>query len=209
MTGRIGAQAEAVMAADARLAQAEDALNRLDGRSGALLFLAGQAALVVTLLVSATLVERQEVSAAIAAFALLAALAGLEAFAPLRRGALELGRAWLAARRLGPRLDVAETPRSRAGSAGRLALRLSNITLRHEGAARPVLAGLNLEIAEGECVALVGESGAGKSSILALIAGELAPEAGSPHPGLPHGVDEPASRPVPGQPTRQPVARRA
>jgi ATP-binding cassette subfamily C protein CydC len=110
MTGRIGAQAKAVMAADARLAQAEDALNRLDGRSGALLFLAGQAALVVTLLVSATLVERQEVSAAIAAFALLTALAGLEAFAPLRRGALELGRAWLAARRLGPRLDVADAP---------------------------------------------------------------------------------------------------
>jgi ATP-binding cassette subfamily C protein CydC len=179
MTGRIGAQAKAVMAADARLAQAEDALNRLDGRSGALLFLAGQAALVVTLLVSATLVERQEVSAAIAAFALLTALAGLEAFAPLRRGALELGRAWLAARRLGPRLDVADAPVAWPVAPEGVALRLSNITLRHEGAARPVLAGLNLEIAEGECVALLGESGAGKSSILALIAGELAPEAGS------------------------------
>jgi ATP-binding cassette subfamily C protein CydC len=179
MASRVAAQADAVMAADTRLAQAEDALNRLDGRSGALLFLAGQAALVVTLLVSATLVEQQAISASIAALALLAALAGLEAFAPLRRGALELGRAWLAARRLGPRLHATETVPTRAVAPPGLALRLADVTLCYPGAVAPVLAGLNLEIAEGECVALVGESGAGKSSILALVAGEIEPVQGS------------------------------
>lgn len=179
MAGRVHAQAQAVMAADAKLTEAEDALNRLDGCSGALLFLAGQAALVVTLLISATLVEEQAISAAVAAFALLAAFAGLEAFAPLRRGALELGRALLAARRLGPRLQAAaEAPVEWPASAPGTALRLQGVTLRHDGAAEPVLRDLNLHVAEGECVALVGESGAGKSSILALISGEMPLEAG-------------------------------
>lgn len=185
MAGRANAQADAVMAADGRLAQAEAALNRLDGRSGALLFLAGQAALVVTLLVSATLVEQRAISAPIAALALLAALAGLEAFAPLRRGALELGRAWLAARRLGPRLRAPDARPARATAPQGLALRMAGVTLRYPGAHAAVLDGLDLQIAEGECVALVGESGAGKSSILALIAGEAEPASGSI--ALPHG----------------------
>src|SRR5918911_2995257 len=46
------------------------------------------------------------------------------------------------------------------------------------GAAGTVLRGLDLGIDEGETVALVGRSGAGKSTILKLINGLLTPDAG-------------------------------
>lgn len=44
---------------------------------------------------------------------------------------------------------------------------------------QPVLSGFNLHIQAGETVALIGESGSGKSTIAALLAGFYAPEAGA------------------------------
>jgi ATP-binding cassette subfamily C protein CydC len=174
MAGRAEAQTASILAADARLSAAEDMLNRLETRSAAVLFLAGQAALVATLLVSASLVERGSISAPVAALAMLASLAATEAFAPLRRGAMELGRALLAAKRLAPRLaGAAPKPAALPVAPPGLALQLRNVTLRYAGASRAVLEGFSLELGTAECVALVGESGAGKSSVLALISGEL------------------------------------
>jgi peptide/nickel transport system ATP-binding protein len=45
--------------------------------------------------------------------------------------------------------------------------------------AKPVLRSINLSIRLGECVALVGESGAGKSTILRIAAGLLKPDSGT------------------------------
>jgi osmoprotectant transport system ATP-binding protein len=61
--------------------------------------------------------------------------------------------------------------------------RAASIALRgvrvSRGAAGVVLDGLTLEIAAGETVALVGRSGAGKSTILKTINGLIVPEAGT------------------------------
>jgi len=59
---------------------------------------------------------------------------------------------------------------------------------------RPVLRGIDLEIAHGESVALVGENGAGKTTLLRCLAGIVRPTAGQVYWfGEPAG-DTPASR---------------
>src|SRR2546430_4073923 len=57
-------------------------------------------------------------------------------------------------------------------------VRLEGVQFGHEGG-RPVLAGLDLHVAAGESVALVGATGSGKSTIAGLLARLYDPDAGS------------------------------
>lgn len=56
---------------------------------------------------------------------------------------------------------------------------LTNIALTYPGADRAALAGVSLEVSEGQSLALVGPTGAGKSTIADVILGVLEPESGA------------------------------
>ncbi|WFU07888.1 thiol reductant ABC exporter subunit CydC [Rhizobium sp. CB3090] len=179
MTGRLQAQRVAIGDADRRLAEADHALNRIENAVGIGFSLASTLLLTATLLTVAALEKRGMIGAPAAAFGLLIAVAATEPFAALRRGALELGRTLLAAKRIVPRLatqNVAyEIARPREG----YAFQLEAVSARYESARHPAIGTLTLSLLAGERLALVGASGVGKSTILALLAGEIAPASGT------------------------------
>ncbi|AQZ50572.1 thiol reductant ABC exporter subunit CydC [Martelella mediterranea] len=180
LAGRLDAQRERVENADRREYAADLALNRIDSNTGFGFDMVTALILAGVLLAGAALAEAGQITAPLAALALLIAFAALEPFAALRRGAMELGRTLLAARRLSPRLEAepAASAVHAAPDAG-IAMAFDNVRLRYPGRGGAAISGLTLTIAEGERVALIGASGAGKSSIMALIAGEVAPDAGT------------------------------
>jgi len=55
---------------------------------------------------------------------------------------------------------------------------LDNVRFRYPGTDRPTIEGLSLSIRPGACVAFVGSTGAGKSTVVDLILGLLSPEQG-------------------------------
>ena len=175
MAGRLHAQGDAMAAADHQLAQADRALNRLDASAGMAYGIAGTLTLVGVLLAVGLLADQHAIGAPAAALALLVALTALEPFAALRRGALDAGRAWLAARRLAPLLvphEASTVPPVLAANDDDV-LRLRNVCATHPGSDVVVLHDVTLTLHVGERIALIGASGAGKSTLLAVIAGEI------------------------------------
>ena len=111
-----------------------------------------------------------------------------EAFVPLRRFAQhyhDRAAALGAAAELRPLLreprrpvpEPTGTPQGAPGPPPVVVLR--NVHFRHRPTSRPVLAGIDLEVARGERIAIKGRSGAGKSTLLHLVAGFVPPDEGS------------------------------
>ncbi|QFR32350.1 thiol reductant ABC exporter subunit CydC [Ancylobacter sp. TS-1] len=178
MAGRLGARCDGLAEADARLAQADDALNRIEAGTGAAISVLGWLVLALAVIAVAALSEVRAVEPAIAALVLLVVLASLDPFGLLRRGAVELERALIAARRVAPRLASSGPAITVEPPSPGIAVRLEQVDLRPERAARPALIGLVLTVRTGERIALIGASGAGKSTLIAALAGEIGVAAG-------------------------------
>lgn len=201
LAGRLPAQCAQLARLDMTLARHDAALHRLDTGAGWLYAVGGHVTVAAVLLAVGALAQQvashpvqpqvqhiqtqvQQLGAPAAALALLIALAALEPFAALRRGAIEAGRSWLAMRRVAPRLRqqddaaVPAPPDAGTGTDSGTVLLLCAAAVFHPGRTRAALHATDLLIAVGERVAVVGSSGVGKSTLLALAAGELAAQAG-------------------------------
>ncbi len=203
LAGRLPAQCAQLARLDTNLARHDAALHRLDTGAGWLYAVGGHVTVAAVLLAVGALAQQvashpvpqqvpqiqaqvQQLGAPAAALALLIALAALEPFAALRRGAIEAGRSWLAMRRVAPRLrqqDDAAVPALPDASTGTgtdsgTVLLLCAAAVFHPGRTGAALHATDLRIAVGERVAVVGSSGVGKSTLLALAAGELTARAG-------------------------------
>ena len=179
MSNRLGAHLRLMAATDQSLATADRELNRIESDAGLGLGILGAAILASVLVAVAFLAERGTIGAPVATFAVLLALAGLEPFGALRRGAVEFGRTLLAAQRLGPRLaEPPHTDTRQTVEDDDLAFRIDNAEVRLSGVSRPILQNVSLTADLGEHIAIIGPSGAGKSTLLSLLAGELSPACG-------------------------------
>ncbi|MDR9818114.1 ATP-binding cassette domain-containing protein [Rhizobium hidalgonense] len=179
MAGRLAAQSSAIAAADHYAGRADDRLNRVETGLTFGFGLVSTLLLTASLLAVAALAETKAITPPVAALGLLVAFAAVEPFTALRRGALELGRTLLAAKRVAPRLAAAEASEPLAAPLSGYAFSLAAVTAFHENSAVPALVGIDLTLPQGERLAVIGSSGAGKSSLLALLSGELPARAGT------------------------------
>lgn len=105
------------------------------------------------------------------------------ALAPLEQlvGAIKPAMAaWRAYRRLKALPDAVRlVDVGDSGDSAEDRLKLRDVVVYLPGRRVPALRNVSLEIAPGECVALVGPNGAGKSTLAAVIAGAVVPSSGS------------------------------
>jgi ATP-binding cassette subfamily B protein len=100
-----------------------------------------------------------------------------------------LGYAWENAAFGGNYLSFIQSPERASGNAELprdRGVELKDVSFRYPGAGLNAVEGVTLSIAPGESVAIVGENGAGKSSLVRLISGLYHPDTGSIHVG---GID--------------------
>lgn len=178
MAGRMPAQIKAVQRADDYIASSDRTLNRIEILTGTGLGILHAALLSGGLVVAGLLVYSGNISAPVAALALLIILGAIEPFMALRRGAIELGRTIIAARRIVPQLAQPDKTIELQPPIEGLAIRLKGVKVRHQGAPAYALDDVSLDIKPGERVAIIGTSGAGKSTLLNVLAGEIEVEHG-------------------------------
>jgi thiol reductant ABC exporter CydC subunit len=173
----------------ARVRSADRELGRLAARDALVAGTADAAAIAVAGLTTAGVLalavsahDAGTLDRVLVATLALLALASFETVAPLPGAARELAGTLAAGRRV---LELtARTPAVRDPGRPAVAPRptgavaLESVTARYPGAVSPALTGLDLRLEPGERVALVGPSGAGKTTVTNLLLRFLDPDEG-------------------------------
>jgi ATP-binding cassette subfamily C protein CydC len=154
------------------------AVDRIERQTGFWLDVAGWGSVALALGIGTSLAQSGQISPAQAAIGVFAALALSEAVAPVRRALSEIGRVRSAARRVVPLLGGDAASASLPRCAGQSTpLILHGVTAKR-GSQAAVFAPVQCRVSAGETVALTGRSGCGKSTVLLIAAGQIAPDSG-------------------------------
>ena len=180
--GRVDGRLEAVAAADEALVRVARRAALADGMANGLgLLVTGvTAAGVVAVAVSAH--AAGQLSRVLIAMLALLALASFEAVQPLAQSARELAETLAAGERLRELVerepDIADPAQPAPFPAGPFAVALEDVRARYPSSEAPALEHFNLRLEPGRRIALVGPSGAGKTTVVNLLVRFLDPEAG-------------------------------
>ena len=152
--------------------QAQQCQHRLQAFAQSLLMLISGATVVLVLWISASGVGENTSPGALIALFVFCGLAAFEALAPVAGAFLPLAQVTGAARRVRELVEQEPQirfPETSVPSSSGFSLRLENIVFSYPQRPESVLNHLWLTIQSGEHLALLGPTGCGKSSLLALI----------------------------------------
>jgi ATP-binding cassette subfamily C protein CydC len=164
--------AQEIQSLTQRLGAQQMRLSRLSGISEGAVALCASLAMWGTVLIAVALVGSGGLQPAELPMLALLVLASFEAVSPLALAFQKLGETFAAARRVfeladaQPQVLSGPAPSPHARDFG---LSLRDVRLRYEAQGPWVLDGLDLDLAAGSCTAVVGPTGAGKSSIVRLL----------------------------------------
>lgn len=166
---------------EARLSRDQQRLAGVSGLGVALVNLMVGLGMVAALWLAAAAWQQGAISGAVMVMMPIAVLALGEVLALLPAAFTQLGASRGAAERLNEVEEAGQATLS-AGHAqlptGALSVRLREIVLHYPGALAPALQDLDLVVAPGQRLALTGASGAGKSSVAALLTRRMPPSQG-------------------------------
>ncbi|MDT0445922.1 thiol reductant ABC exporter subunit CydD [Streptomyces johnsoniae] len=183
VAGALPARRAAVRDADAELTALAARSAAATALGGALITLATGLTVTAAAWAGVPAVANGSLAGVWLATVVLVPLAAFEAVAGLPQAVQHRQRAGQAARRIREVTDapapVREPAHPAPAPAGPFPLRLRGLTARHPGGARPALDGIDLDLVPGRRVAVVGPSGAGKTTLAHCLLRFLDAEAGS------------------------------